>query len=172
MRLGRGIDALDEDVEFTAAGQADGERVVVGVAEPGPPRSAQVTEHLPAQLVDRSLDAAAGDAADGVAVLVHRDRRADGQRGTAVHADDGGQGEGTCLAAPAVQCVRDVQHGSSPWQDRSLEGERAAATTPGKRHAAAALGSPAAPGRTGRAAGRAVCTQPDRSPRIRATPRR
>jgi hypothetical protein len=29
-----------------------------------------------------------------------------------VHVDDGGQGEGACFAAPEVQCVRDVQHGS------------------------------------------------------------
>ncbi len=118
MRLGHGIDALDEDVEFAAAGQADGEGVVVGVAEPGPLRSAPVTEHLPAQFVDRALDAAAGDAADRGAVLVHRDRRTDRQGCAAVHVDDGGQGEGACLAAPAVQCVRDVQHGGSPGGTR------------------------------------------------------
>jgi hypothetical protein len=116
--LGCGIDALDEDVEFAAAGQADCEGVVVGVAEPGPLRSAPVVEHLSAQFVDRALDAAAGDAADRGAVLVHRDRRTDRQRGAAAHADHGGQGEGACLAAPAVQCVRDVEHGGSPWQDR------------------------------------------------------
>ena len=80
VRLGGGVDALDEDVEFAAAGQSDGEGVVVRVAEPGALRSAPVAEHLSAQFVDRALDAAAGDAADRVAVLVHRDRRTDRQR--------------------------------------------------------------------------------------------
>jgi hypothetical protein len=112
VRPGRGVDALDEDVEFAAAGQAHGEGVVIGIAEPGAPGRALVVEHLTAQFVDLPLDAAAGDAADGVAVLVHRDRRTDGQGRASGDIDDGGQGEGACLAAPAAQCVRDVQHGS------------------------------------------------------------
>ncbi len=112
VRLCCGVDALDEDVEFAAAGQSDGEGVVVGVAEPGAPGTGVLPEHLSAQFVDRALDAAAGDAADRVAVLVHRDRRAGRQGCAAVHVDYGGQGEAACLAAPEVQCVRDVQHGS------------------------------------------------------------
>ncbi|MDH6628605.1 hypothetical protein M2271_006438 [Streptomyces sp. LBL] len=170
VRLGCGIDALDEDVEFAAAGQADREGVVVGVAEPGPLRSAPVVQHLSAQFVHRALDAAAGDAADRVAVLVHRDRRTDRQGCAAVHVDDGGQGEGASLAAPAVQCVRDVQHVSSPRQDQDRKVSGPLPRRRGKRHAAAALGGPAA-GR-GQAAGRVVCTSPARSARVRATPPR
>ena len=110
VRLEGGVDVLDEDVEFAAAGQSYGEGVVVRVPEPGALRGAPVAEHLSAQFVDRALDAAAGDAADRVAVLVHRERRTYRQGCAAGDVDDGGQGEGACLAAPAVQCVRDVQH--------------------------------------------------------------
>ncbi|MDQ0746131.1 hypothetical protein QF034_000362 [Streptomyces africanus] len=66
VRLDRGIDALDEDVEVSAAGQSYGEGVV-GVPEAGALRGSPVAEHLSAQFVDRAFDAAAGDAADGVA---------------------------------------------------------------------------------------------------------
>lgn len=113
-----GVDALHQDVEFSAAGQADGEGVFVGVAEPGSLRVWLVVEYLLAQLVYGAFDASAGDAADGVTVCVDRDRGADGQGCAAGDADDGGQGEGAVLVAPVTQCVRDVQHGFSPQGTR------------------------------------------------------
>ena len=58
---------LDEDVEDPAAGQADGERVVVGDAVPLQDRPPG-RDDLLGQVVDRALDAAAGDAADRLAV--------------------------------------------------------------------------------------------------------
>ena len=63
----RRVDRLDEDVDDAAAGQPDGERVVVADAVALQHRLA-AGQHLLRQLVDRALDAAAGDAADRLAV--------------------------------------------------------------------------------------------------------
>ena len=68
-------DLLDVHVQDAAAGEADGERVVVGDAVPLEDRRAGVDDLL-AELVDRALDAAAGDRADGGAVGADQHRGA------------------------------------------------------------------------------------------------
>ena len=70
----RRVDRLDEDVDDAAAGQPDRERVVVADAVPLQDRLA-AGHHLLRELVDRALDAAAGHAADRLAVGGHRPSR-------------------------------------------------------------------------------------------------
>ncbi len=69
-----GRERLDEHLDGAAAGQPDRERLVVGDAVPDPLRDAGV-QHLGGDLDDGALDAAAGDAADDVAVRVHGEDR-------------------------------------------------------------------------------------------------
>ena len=84
------VHLLDEHVDDPAAGQADGERVVVADAVALQHRTA-VREDLLAELVDRALDAAAGDAADRLAVRADQHRRAGLARRRLAGADDGRQ---------------------------------------------------------------------------------
>ena len=68
------VDALDEHLEDPAAGQADGEGVVV--ADPvGLVAREPVGEDLLAELVQRTLDAAAADRADRLAGVAHEHGR-------------------------------------------------------------------------------------------------
>ncbi len=115
VRLGGGVHALDQDLDLATAGQADGEGVVVGVAEAGANRWPAVCQDVPAQVVDRRFDTAAGDAPDRGALRVDGEGAADGQGCAAADVGDGGEGEGTSPAVPLVQGVRDVQHRRPPW---------------------------------------------------------
>ena len=84
---------LDEDVEDAAAGQPDRERVVVADAVALQHRRAG-RDDLLGQLVDRALDAAAGDAADGLAAGP-TSIDAPGWRGAERHVrDDGADADG------------------------------------------------------------------------------
>lgn len=104
----------DQDVEDTAAGQPDGERVLVAVAEPFAHHLA-VLERLGAQVVDSAFHTASGDRPDGHALGVHSERGARPARRAAADAHDRGDSEGPSLVEPQVQFVRDVQHGVSFW---------------------------------------------------------
>ncbi|GAP52933.1 uncharacterized protein SAZU_7812 [Streptomyces azureus] len=115
MGLVGGVDPLHQDLHLTAAGQAHGEGVVIGVAEPGPYRGFARLQYLLAQFVDGPFHASSGDAADRLAVGSHGQCGAGWQGCAAADLDDGGEGEGAGLAAPAVQRVRDVQHEWLSW---------------------------------------------------------
>lgn len=99
----------DQDVDDAAAGQTDGEGVVIAVAEALQDGLA-VLEGLLAQLVDRPLHTTAGDRADRRAVRVHRKGRARPAGCAAADRHHGGHGEVTALLDPPVQLFGDVQH--------------------------------------------------------------
>ena len=99
------VGGLHEHVEHAAAGEADGEGVVVAVAV-ALPLGLAAGEHVGRGLVDRALDAAAGDAADRLAVGAHGHRRAGRARRAAAGADDGGQAERGAGRDPGLQLRR------------------------------------------------------------------
>ncbi len=89
----------DQDVEDSAAGQADGEGVVVAVAEAVQAAPAG-GDRVEAQLVDGGLHAASGDGAERGAAVVDGERGARAAWCAAADGDDGGQGEFPARGAP------------------------------------------------------------------------
>ena len=93
-----------------AAGQADGERVLVGDAvllHAG----RRAVEHRGAQVVQGSLDAPAGDAAERGAGVVHGHRRADDGGRAAGHRHDRGDGDPVAGGQRGQQASGDLEHG-------------------------------------------------------------
>lgn len=89
----------DQDVEDSAAGQADGEGVVVAVAEAVDAALAG-GERVEAELVDGGFHAASGDGAERGAPVVDGERGAGAARRAAADADHGGQCEFPARGAP------------------------------------------------------------------------
>ena len=106
-------DRLDEHVEDAAAGQADGERVVVADAVALERRHAGLDDVL-GLLVDRALDAAAGDAADRGAVGADEHRGARRRGAERQVADDRAHPDGLPRLPPADQVVEHLTHSIYP----------------------------------------------------------
>jgi hypothetical protein len=100
---------LDQQLDRAAAGETDLERVVVAHSVRLGLRLSGL-DHLAGGLVDRALDAAAGDAAQHLAGGRdgHRRARLPGRRTPSAH--DGGHRERHALGAPGPQAVGDVPH--------------------------------------------------------------
>ena len=114
--LGEGLlvdDGLDEHVEDAAAGQPHRERVVVG--DPVALQDRGAGRHdLLAELVDRALDAAAGDRAHGLAAGADEHRGARGARGRAERGDHGADPDRVAGPPPLHQLGQHVTHGRPP----------------------------------------------------------
>src|ERR687886_516210 len=114
---------LDEDVEDPAAGQPDGEGVVVADAVPLEGRDAGLDDVL-GLLVDRTLDAAAGDAAHSGAVGADEHRRAGRAGGRPPGGHHSAHADGLTRLPPADQVLEHVTHptapllGVEPWWPR------------------------------------------------------
>ena len=113
--LGEGdaVDLLDVHVEDAAAGQSDGERVVVADAVALEHRSA-VSGDLLAELVDGALDATTRDRADGFAGGAD-DHRSAGRPGCGLErGHDRAERDGVACAPPGHQLVEHLTHGRPP----------------------------------------------------------
>src|SRR3954465_4993265 len=104
---------LDEDVQDAAAGQADGEGVVVADAVPLQGHLAGLDGVL-RLLVDRALDAAAGDAADRCPVRTDQHRGAGRAGRGAPRRHDGAHADGLPRLPPTDQVVEHVTHPRTP----------------------------------------------------------
>ena len=134
LREGGARDLLDEDVEDAAAGQADGEGVVVGDAVALEHGLAGGDDGL-GQLVDGALDAAARHRADGGLVGADEHRRARRARRGAEGGDDGADADRLAGLPPLHQLGQHVTHGRSP---RSARRRSPASGRRGSRRSAAA----------------------------------
>ena len=133
------VDLLDEDVEDAAAGQPDRERVVVGDAVPLEHRLAGRDDRL-GQLVDRALDAAAGDRADRGLVGADQHRGAGRARRGLEGRDHGADADGLAGLPPLHQLGQHLTHGTttsissakvaSEWPATKSSTYGSAATTP------------------------------------------
>ncbi len=108
-RAGPGGHRGDQQFDGAAAGELRGERVVGARPEPGEGGFA-ARQGLPAEFVDRALDAAAGDAADRGSVAVDGEGGPGLPGGAAVDGDERGDGELAVLPAPFDEFCGDVQH--------------------------------------------------------------
>ena len=115
-----------QHLQYAAAGQSDGEGVLVAVAETVADRAA-LGQCLLTEGVDRPLHATAGHTPDGLALGVDGQRGPGLPGGTAVDGDHGGDGEVAPLLAPFVQVGCDVQHGGDQLLFGSVTGHRAGA---------------------------------------------
>jgi hypothetical protein len=103
------VDRLDENVDDPAAGQADGEGVVV--ADPVALKDRLAASHdRRGQLVGRALDAAAGHAADDLAPGGHGERGARLAGRAAERAHHRGQADGLTGGPPLEDRLQDVSH--------------------------------------------------------------
>ncbi len=108
-----GVVRGDHDVDGSAAGQTDGEGVLVAVAEPLDERL-PLLERMEAEVVHGSLHAAPGDRADDGAVGADGQGGAGRARGAAADGDDRGDGELPALLDPLVQLPGQVKHRRPP----------------------------------------------------------
>src|SRR5581483_1182598 len=101
------VEALDEDVDGTAAGEADGDRF--GVADPigGDARPSRADGIL-RLFVNGRLDATAAHRARDVAALVHRQGRAWRPWRRDLDADHRRERNALALGAPSFDCVQNV----------------------------------------------------------------
>src|SRR5258708_21186152 len=106
-------DRLDQDVDNSAAGQADTEGGIVADAVPLKHRHAG-RDHIGRQFVDRSLDAASRYAAHHFADRRHGHRRSGFPRRAAERPHHGGQAECLIAIPPLDDLVEDVSHRRSP----------------------------------------------------------
>ncbi len=106
-------DALDEDLEDAAAGEADRERVAVGDAV-GLVLRRPVGEHLGAELEERALHAAAAHRADRLAALGHEHRGPGGSRSRAPCPDNGRHRGRLAALVRRHQGRQDLAHGAAP----------------------------------------------------------
>src|SRR4051812_10637918 len=104
------VEGFHEEVDRAATGEADGEGLVVGVAERDDTPLTLTREHLERGGDHRALDAAAGDRAGDLAVVAHRHGRAGITRRRALQRDDARHRHAVAAGAPALDVVQDLFH--------------------------------------------------------------
>ena len=109
LRKRRARDRFDEDVDDAAAGEPDGECVVVGDSVPLEPRRA-VGHNVIGQFVDRALDAAARHRPAHRAVRRHHHRRPGRPRGGSEGPNDGADTRGATRFPDSHQLRQHVTH--------------------------------------------------------------
>ena len=105
----RPVHRLDEDVEDTSAGQAHREGVIVTEAVPLKYGLTTLGD-LRGELVDRTLDAAAGNGADHVAAVLHGERGSRIARRAAERAHNRRKAERLVVGPPLGDGVQNVTH--------------------------------------------------------------
>src|SRR5215213_8004406 len=104
------VERFHEEVDGATAGEADGERFVVGVAERDDAAVALAGEDLERGGDHRAFDTSAGDGAGHLAVVAHRHRRAGVTGRGALQRDDACHRHAMATGAPALDVVQDLFH--------------------------------------------------------------
>src|SRR4051794_30228187 len=127
MGAGLPVEGLDEEVDGAAAGEPDGERLVVGVAELHEARRAFTLEDGERLAHHRPFDAAAAHRSGDFAVVAHRHRRAGVAWAGALDVDNPRHRHPVAPCPPPFDVIQDVLH-RTPLSIRSVEITRASSS--------------------------------------------